>query len=83
MRVGRANVLLTDDSMSMSIFDFRFSIVDFRFVCCLVFAAMISPEDLYRACMLFEQLSLKVRLKQFKSGERFAVACCQLIVVER
>jgi len=29
---------------------------------------MISPEDLYRACMLFDQLSLNVRLKQFKSG---------------
>lgn len=33
--------------------------------------AMISPDDLYRACVLFEPLNLNVRLKTFTSGERF------------
>jgi len=29
---------------------------------------MISPDDLYRACVLFEQLKLPVRLRRFDSG---------------
>jgi len=29
---------------------------------------MISPEDLYRACVLFEELNLPVRLRRFESG---------------
>jgi ESCRT-II complex subunit VPS36 len=29
---------------------------------------MISPDDLYRACMLFEELKLPVRLRKFESG---------------
>jgi len=30
--------------------------------------ALISPEDLHRACVLFEQLNLPVRLRKFESG---------------
>lgn len=29
---------------------------------------LISPEDLYRACVLFEELNLPVRLRRFESG---------------
>ena len=29
---------------------------------------MVSPDDLMRACMLFDKLSLPVRLKKFDSG---------------
>jgi ESCRT-II complex subunit VPS36 len=30
--------------------------------------AMVSPEDLYRACLLFDELGLPVRLRSFPSG---------------
>jgi len=29
---------------------------------------LISPEDLYRACVLFEELDLPIRLRKFESG---------------
>ena len=29
---------------------------------------MISPDDLYRACVLFEELKLPVKLRRFESG---------------
>ena len=36
---------------------------------------MISPEDLYRACVLFEELQLPVRLRKFDSGVLVVQSC--------
>lgn len=30
--------------------------------------SLVSPDDLYRACVLFEELGVPVRLKKFESG---------------
>ena len=36
----------------------------------MLLEALISPEDLYRACLLMESLRLPVRMKEFASGVR-------------
>jgi hypothetical protein len=33
-----------------------------------MYAALISPEDLYRACLLLESLDLPIRMRKFDSG---------------
>lgn len=44
---------------------------------------MVSPEDLYRACVLFEALNLPVRLRRFDSGVLVVQGCTERKAMEK
>ena len=44
---------------------------------------LISPEDLYRSCVLFDELQLPVRLRKFDSGVLVVQLCIFFLEISK